>query len=168
MSAPAGVPGYTGGQGYEAPGPMQTDAVTAAPTATATHADRLEIEHRSLGDLVGQLSSDLSRLVRQEITLAKTEAKEEATAAGKGIGLLGGAGVAGDIALIFVSLTVMFALDAVMPIAWAALIVTVVWAVAAAVLAQAGRKQLRQVPPPLDETTQTLKEDAQWARSLKS
>ncbi|MFN8075894.1 MAG: phage holin family protein [Kineosporiaceae bacterium] len=153
MSAPTGVPGYTGG-------PVQPDAVT--------HPDRLEVENHSLGELIGRLSGDFSKLVRQEIALAKTEAKEEATAAGKGVGLLGGAGVAGNIALIFLSLTVMFVLDTFLPIAWAALIVTVIWVIAAAVLAQAGRTKLKQVGTPLDETTETLKEDAQWARSLKS
>jgi len=153
MSAPAaGVPGYTSSV-------VESDGATP---------DRLEIEHRSLGDLVGQLSGDLSRLIRQEIALAKPEAKEEATQAGKGLGMLTGAGVAADIAVIFASLALMFALDAMMPMGWAALIVTVLWAVAAAVLAQAGRTRLRQLPPPMDDTTQTLKEDARWARSLNS
>lgn len=127
---------------------------------------RNEIEGRSLGELLGRLSSDFTRLVRLEIALAKTEAKEEAARAGKGVGLLGGAGVAGNLALVFISLTVMFALGNVMDLEWAALIVTVVWAVVAAVLAAVGRKALRSVEP-LPETTQSLKEDAQWAKTQR-
>lgn len=145
-------PGY--GQGYD------------ADVSTSTHDDALrsEIEGRSLGDLVGRLSNDFTRLVRLEIALAKSEAKEEATRAGKGVGTLGGAGIAANLALVFVSLTVMFALGNVMDLEWAALIVTVVWAVVAAVLASTGRKALKTVEP-LPETTQTLKEDAQWAKT---
>jgi uncharacterized membrane protein YqjE len=125
---------------------------------------REDIEGRSLGDLVGRLSGDFSRLVRLEIALAKGEAKDEAARAGKGAGLLGGAGVAANLALVFVSLTVMFALANVMDYAWAALIVTVVWAVVAAVLASVGRKALKSIQPP-PETTETLKEDAQWVKT---
>jgi uncharacterized membrane protein YqjE len=128
---------------------------------------RSDIEGRSLGELVGRLSSDFTRLVRLEIALAKTEAKEEAARAGKGVGMLGGAGLAGNLALVFVSLTVMFALAEAMELVWAALIVTVVWAVVAAVLASVGRKALKSVEP-LPKTTQTLKEDAQWAKSQRS
>lgn len=128
---------------------------------------RSDIEGRSLGELIGRLSSDFTRLVRLEIALAKTEAKEEAARAGKGAGLLGGAGIAGNLALVFVSLTVMFALESVMDLVWAALIVTAVWAIVAAVLASVGRKALKSVGP-LPKTTQTLKEDAQWAKSQPS
>lgn len=121
-------------------------------------------EERSLGDIVGDIATNLSTLVRQEIDLAKTEVKNEATKASKGAGLLGGAGVAGYLAVLFLSLTVMFLLDIWMHIAWAALIVTAVWAIAAAVLGLRGRKELKQVNPTLETTQRTLKEDAQWAK----
>jgi hypothetical protein len=49
-------------------------------------------EGRSVGDLVGEIADDLSRLVRKEIDLAKTEAKQEVTKLGKGAGMLTGAG----------------------------------------------------------------------------
>lgn len=127
---------------------------------------RADIEGRSLGELVGRLSNDFSKLMRLEIALAKSEAKEEASRAGKGVGLLGGAGVAGNLALVFISLTVMFALGNIMDLEWAALIVTVIWAIVAAVMAVAGRKALRAVQP-LPETTQSLKEDAQWVKTQR-
>lgn len=120
---------------------------------------------RSLGDIVGDIASDLSALVRQEIDLAKTELKQEATKAGKGAGMLGGAGLAGYLALLFTSLTLMFALyQLIGGYVWAALIVAVLWAIVGAVLASSGRKQLKKVDPKLEATTQTLKEDAQWAK----
>ena len=129
------------------------------PSATGTESER------SLGEIVGDIASDLSTLVRQEIDLAKTEIKQEATKAGKGAGMLGGAGLAGYLALLFASLTLMFALyQLIGGLVWAALIVAVLWAVVGAVLASSGRKQLKKVDPKLEATTQTLKEDAQWAK----
>ncbi|MFJ8649464.1 phage holin family protein [Streptomyces sp. NPDC093546] len=118
----------------------------------------------SIGDLLSEISTDLSQLVRDEIELAKAEIKQESTKAGKAVGMLGGAGYAGHLVLLLGSLTVIFALANVMDIAWAALIVTAVWAVAAAVLYSTGRKRLRTVNLKPEQTVETLKEDAQWAR----
>lgn len=125
-------------------------------------------DERSLGEILGDVSNDLSTLIRQEMELAKTEMKQEVTKAGKGAGLLGGAGVAGHLVLLFGSLTAVFGLDEAMPLWLAALIVTVVWAVVAAVLAVTGRSALKHSNPQLPRTQQTLKEDAAWARAQKS
>ncbi|MFW6776184.1 phage holin family protein [Nocardioides sp. CPCC 205120] len=123
---------------------------------------------RSLGEIVSDVSQDLSTLVKQELDLAKAELKQEATQAGKGAGMLGGAAVAGHLVLVFLSLTLMFLLDNWMPIELAALITTLLWAVAAAVLASLGRSELKKANPQLPQTQQTLKEDASWARAQKS
>ncbi len=123
---------------------------------------------RSLGEIVGDISDDLSTLLRQEMDLARTEIKQEISRAGKGAGLLGGAGVAGNLLLVFASLTIVFALDEAMPLWAAALIVTALWAVITAVLALVGRKALQESNPQLPQTQQSLKEDAQWARAQKS
>jgi uncharacterized membrane protein YqjE len=125
-------------------------------------------QDRSLGQIVGDVASDLSTLVRQELDLAKTEVKQEAGRAGKGAGLLAGAGVAGHLMLVFLSLCLMFVLDNWMPIEVAALITAIVWLVVAAVLASMGRSALNQTNPALPETQRSLKEDAQWARQQKS
>jgi hypothetical protein len=122
----------------------------------------------SLGDLFSDISSDLAQLVRNEIDLAKAELKQESVKAGKAGGMLAGAGYAGHLVLLFASLTVVFALGNVIDIAWAALIVTAVWAVAASVLYVNGRKRLRAVNLKPDQTVETLKEDATWARNPTS
>lgn len=119
-------------------------------------------DQRGVGELIGEIASDLSTLVRQEIELAKAEVKQEAGKAGGAAGMLGGAGVAGLLVAIFGSLTLMFALDALMPIGWAALIVTVLWGVAGFVLYTRGRDTLRSIKAPT-QTIETLKEDARWA-----
>lgn len=125
-------------------------------------------DERTLGEILGDVSNDLSTLIRQEMDLAKTEMKQEATKAGKGAGLLGGAGVAGHLVLLFASLTAVLGLGEAMPLWLAALIVTVVWVVVAAVLAATGRSALKHSNPQLPTTQQTLKEDAAWARAQKS
>jgi uncharacterized membrane protein YqjE len=128
---------------------------------------RPDVADRSLGDIVGEIAEDLSRLVRQEIDLAKTEAKQEVTKLGKGAGMLGGAGIAAHLLLLFGSVALMLVLGRAMPLDLAAVIVAVVWAIVAAVLAARGRRQLQSFDPTLETTTQTLKEDVQWAKTLR-
>jgi uncharacterized membrane protein YqjE len=113
---------------------------------------------------VGKLAADFSQLMRSEIALAKAEAKEEIKDAGKGAGMLAGAGYAGHLLVLFLSLALMFLLDVWLPIGWAALIVAVIWGIVAAVLYSSGRKNLQRATPPMEQTVETLKEDAQWAK----
>jgi hypothetical protein len=120
----------------------------------------------SLGQLVGEIGGDLSKLMRQELVLAKAEIREEVTKAGKAGGMLGGAGLAGYAAALFGTLAAVFGLGHVMDLGWAALIFTGVWAVIGAALFVIGRSRLRQVSPRPEQTMETLKEDAQWARNL--
>ncbi len=99
----------------------------------------------SLGELVGDISKDLSTLIQQETALAKVELSASAKRGGKGAGLLGGAGVAGHFVLLFLSIALWWALGDAIGHGWSALIVAVVWAVVAAVLAVLGRKELEQI-----------------------
>jgi hypothetical protein len=118
----------------------------------------------SLGDLVSELTGDLSKLMRQELELAKAEIRQEATKAGKATGMLAAAGFAGYLTTVLLSLALVFALGAVMPLGWAALIVAVLWGIAGAVLYSTGRARLRTVNPKPERTVETLKEDAEWAK----
>jgi protein-S-isoprenylcysteine O-methyltransferase Ste14 len=120
---------------------------------------------RGIGELIGEITGDLSRLFRQEVDLAKAEMRQEAKKAGKGAGLLAGAAVAALLVLILLSFALVYALDAVMPQGWAAFIVAVLWAIIGAVLYSAGRKQIKTVDPVPRQTAETLKEDAQWLRN---
>ena len=122
----------------------------------------------SVGQLVSQLTTDLGQLTRQELALAKAELQAEAKKTGKGAGMLGGAAFAGWMVALFLSLTVMWALDEAMDLIWAALIVAAIWAVVAAVLATTGRKELQEVNPKPDQTVESLKEDAKWLKTRKS
>jgi hypothetical protein len=124
------------------------------PAPGAAH---VKADNASLGELLGDVTRDLSTLMRQEVELAKAELKQSATKAGKGGGMLAGAGVAGHFVLVFLSLALMFALGALMPLGWAAVIVAVIWGIIAAVLASIGRKELKQIQG-LPQTGETLSE----------
>jgi hypothetical protein len=128
--------------------------------------DRSEqVSEKSIGELIGNISDDLSQLFRQEVDLAKAELKEEATKAGKAAGLLGGAGFAGYLAVVLLSFAAVFGLANVMDAGWAALIVAVVWGVIGAALYATGRNKLKTVDPMPRRTVDTIKEDARWLKN---
>jgi hypothetical protein len=111
----------------------------------------------SLGDLFSSVTSDLSTLVRQEIALAKAEATQSATRAGKGAGFLAGAGVGAHFVLLFLSVALWEALGSLIGLGWSALIVAAIWAIVAAVLATRGRAELKAVRG-MPTTTGTVKQ----------
>jgi hypothetical protein len=118
----------------------------------------MDVEDHSVGELMGNVTRDLMTLLRQEIALAKAEVKVEAKKAGKATGMLGGAGFAGYMVLLFLSLALWWALANVMDQGWAALIVAVVWAVTGAVLYASGRRELRAINPTPERTVETVKQ----------
>jgi uncharacterized membrane protein YqjE len=121
----------------------------------------------SVGELLKELSSETSTLVRKEMELARAELREPGTRAGAGAGLLGGAGVVALLALGSLTATVIALLDKAMDTWLAALIVTVIWGVVAAVLALQGRNKLQEATPPAPQTVETVKEDVRWAKNRK-
>lgn len=112
-------------------------------------------DQRSLGELLADVSGDLSTLMRQELALAKAEATQTATRARKGAGMLAGAGVAAHFVLLFLSIAAWWALGNAIGRGWSALVVTVVWAVVATLLAVLGRSELARAKG-LPRTTETL------------
>lgn len=116
-----------------------------------------DVSQRSVGELIGEVTQDLSKLMRQELELAKAELKEEASKTGKAAGMLGGAGLAGYMVALFVSIALWWALANGMDEAWAALVVAVLWGVIGLVLYAVGRKRLRAVHPKPERTVSTLK-----------
>lgn len=128
--------------------------MTSEMPQTASHA---KAETSSLGDLLGDVTRDMSTLMRQEVELAKVELKQSATRAGKGAGMLAGAGVAGHFVLLFLSLGLWWALGNVMGLGWSGVVVAIIWGLVAAVLASRGRKELNAVKG-MPQTAATLQE----------
>lgn len=123
-------------------------------TPSAAHA---KADNNSLGDLLGDVTRDISTLMRQEVELAKAELKQSASRAGKGGGMLAGAGVAGHFVLLFLSLALWWALGTIMGLGWSGVVVAVIWGIIAAVLAAVGRKQLNAIKG-MPQTAETLQE----------
>lgn len=114
----------------------------------------------SIGTLVGQLSEQVSRLVRAEIASAKAEMAQKAQKAGIGIGLLAVAGIASLYGLGFLLHSAMSGLDNVMPLWLAALIVGLVLVIFAGIVAAVGVKLLKKASPPSPEiTVKSLRDD---------
>jgi hypothetical protein len=131
----------------------------------ATGNGAVDQRDQSIGELLKELSQETSTLVRQELELAKAEVTEKGKQAGVGAGMVGGAGAAGLMALIALTLTLIFAMDTFMKGWLAALIVTLVWGAVAGVLALQGRNRIKEATPPAPQTIETVKEDVQWAKS---
>jgi uncharacterized membrane protein YqjE len=133
--------------------------------AGATHTAEHDARELGIGELVKNLAGQTSTLVRQEIKLAQAEVTEKGKHAGKGAGMLAGAAVAALLGLGALTALLIIVLDSFLPLWLAALIVTLLWLVVAAVLAQSGKKALQAATPPAPQTVETVKEDIQWAKN---
>lgn len=148
-----------GGGSHAAPRTPADRALAQAVDATGTYHG--EDDPRSLGDIASDLLSDASTLIRQEVDLAKAELQQSATRAGKGAGLMGGAGVAGGFALLFASLAAWWGIAVLIgtvdspALGWSGLIIAVVYAIVALVLLAMGKGELKRVKG-LPRTAETV------------
>src|SRR3954454_7406319 len=163
MSTPySGASAAGGPQGYAPPEPTPTTQQNYAADYSGsmgtptTDAGRPDVEGTSVGQLIGEVTKDLSTLMRQELELAKVEIKAEAKKAGQGAGMFGAAGFAGYMVALFLSIALMWALASAIPTGWAALIVAVLWGIVGAVAFVMGRKKFQQVNPKPERTVDTL------------
>lgn len=126
-----------------APPPAPTGGATRAAAVPADPADA------STGQLVTQLTEQISRLVRDEARLAQAEVAQKAKRLGIGAGLFGGAGLFAFLGLAVLVATAVLALDLALPAWLAALVVAVVLLVIAGVLALVGKKDVEKAVPPV-------------------
>jgi uncharacterized membrane protein YqjE len=129
----------------------RTKMATQIEVAPAPSPGRVDATNTSTSELVNRAATQVSELIRDELKLAKVELTEKGKKAGLGAGLFGGAGVMalyGAGALIAAGIA---ALQLVMPVWLAALIVAVALFLVAGVLALSGKKQVRQATPPVPE-----------------
>ncbi|MCV7222560.1 phage holin family protein [Mycolicibacterium elephantis] len=132
-------------------------AVESRPTADA-----------SIGELMGQLSRQTSRLVRDEMRLAQKEFQESAKHAGIGAGLFSVAGLLAFFGIATFITAGIAALALVLPVWAAALIVGGVLFVAAGIAALVGRKQTDEVTPAVPRTVETVKADIDELKGARS
>jgi len=94
--------------------------------------------------------------MRQEVDLAKAELRQSATRAGKGAGLLAGAGISAHMVLLFASVAAWWGIGDATGHGWSALIVAATWLTVTAVLGLMGRREISAVPG-VPQTAQTVK-----------
>jgi xanthine/uracil permease len=121
-------------------------------------------DNRSLGELFSELAQETSTLVRQEVTLAKTEMSHKASRAGKHIGVLAAGGAVAYAGLLAILAGVIVLLDNVMPLWVSALLVGVVMAIVGYLLVRRALDALKREDFAPRETIETLREDQQWAK----
>ena len=109
------------------------------------------VTDQSTSELVQRASEQITRLVRDEIALAKAELTEKGKHAGIGVGLFGGGGVLALYGVGALIATLIIVFDLFLPLWLAALIVTVVLFAVAGILALLGKKQVTKATPPEPE-----------------
>lgn len=142
------------------------DRPTGAHAAEQSEADesyaRYRHEDRSLGEIISEVMDNASTLVKQEVELAKAEAKVAATRAGKGVGMFVGAAIGALMALFALTLLLWWVIGILIgsstapALGWSGLIVTVLWLVVAGVLAAVGKSEMDKIKG-LPKTQDTVK-----------
>jgi hypothetical protein len=123
-------------------------------------------DNRSLGELFSALAADTGTLVRQEVELAKTEMTQKATRVGKDIGFLLAGGAVAYAGFLAILAAIAIGLGQLgLPWWVATLLVGLVVAVIGGFLVMRGISALRQETPLPQQTIDTLKEDAEWAKA---
>jgi len=135
-----------------------TSSTVGSSGGSASYGGGQSVSDLSIGQIMSDITSDLSTLMRQEVALAKAELKVEASKAGKAAGMLGGAGVAGYLTILFLSLALWGALGSEMGLGWSGLIVAALWGIVAAVLFSIGRNRMKDVNPKPEQTVETVSE----------
>jgi preprotein translocase subunit SecF len=122
------------------------------------------LENRPLGDLFGDLATDMSNLVRQEVTLAKVEITQKAKYVGRNVGYLVVGGAVAYAALLAILAAIIMLLAKVLPHWGATLAVGVVVGIVGWVLIGKALVALQQAELTPRQTVETLKEDATWMK----
>lgn len=140
----------------------EREEASPGPGAEPAQADK------SITDLVADMTSQVTTLLRRELEMAMVELKGEMRQAVKAGGMLGGGALSGYLALLFASFALAWAFDKRMSRGKAFFLVAILHGTAAAVLLARGRQEIEQVDPVPTETVETLKESgAELAKAFQ-
>src|SRR5919202_1596578 len=120
---------------------------------------------RSIGELLSDMTSKVTTLLRKEMEMARLELKDEVRQAAKAGGMLGGGALSGYLSLLFGSFGLAWLLDRRLPRPLAFFVVAALHGGAAAALLARGREEMLQVDPVPQRTVDTLKENVEWAKA---
>ena len=121
----------------------------------------------SIGELMSNLSTQTSRLVRDEMRLAQKELQQSVKHAGIGAGLISVAGLLAVLGFATVIAAAVAALSLVLPVWAAAIIVAVLLFIAAAIAALLSRKQAEEITPPVAESADSVKADIKEVKEAR-
>jgi hypothetical protein len=129
----------------------------------------LRQDNRSVGELLGQLTEDITLLFRQELQLAKTELNDKIShITGNVVSVATGGVVAYVGVLAITSALILFLAQVVDITPWlAALLVGLVFAVGGYLMLRRGMTDLKQMDMTPRRTVQSRKEDVQWAKEQR-
>jgi len=122
---------------------------------------------KPLGELFTELTQELRTLFQQEMDLFRTEINEKLVQLLKDVAALGIGAVLLYTGFLTLTAALVFGLAEFMPLGLSALIVAVVFLAIGSVFVQKGRKDLAKMRMVPEKSTETLKETAQWAKTLK-
>lgn len=120
---------------------------------------------KPVAELVADMTAQVSALMRKEFDMAVAELKGEMRQAAKAGGMLTGAALSGYLSLLFGSFALAWLLDRKLPRHIAFGLVAAFHGTAAALLAKAGREEIKQVDPVPTQTIESLKENVDWAKT---
>lgn len=120
---------------------------------------------QSAGQLMKEITEDLSTLIRKEVDLAKQELGHSVSAKAKGAVIIGIAGVLGVFALVFLLLAIRDGIDAGLPV-WVADLITAGILLLAGLVGALVAKRKLSTPISTELTKQTIKDDVEWAKSI--
>jgi hypothetical protein len=144
------------------PAENTTETEQPGPPAEPPEADK------PVGELVADLTSHLSTLLRKEVELAMSELKGEIKQAVKAGGMLSGGALTGYLALLFASLALAWFLDSRMPRTMAFFLVAALHGTCAATLLSRARQEIQQIDPVPTQTVETIKENVDWVKAQTS
>lgn len=122
-------------------------------------------QDRSLGDLFSDLTREIGTLVRQEISLARTEVGQTASKTGRDIGFLAVGGLVVYAGLLALLAAVVIILGTIgLPWWLSALIVGIIVAGIGYFMMRRGLDALKKENFAPQKTIDTLKEDVEWAK----
>ena len=120
---------------------------------------------KPVSELIGDMTAEVTTLLRKELEMAVVELKGEARQAAKAGGMLGGGALSGYLSLLFASFGLAWFLDRKLPRPLAFFLVSGLHGAAAATLLARGRQEMMQVDPVPQQTVETVKESVEWAKA---
>jgi hypothetical protein len=122
-------------------------------------------DEKPVAELLGEMTSSATTLIRKEVELAVAELKEEARQAAKAGGMLSGGALSGYLSLLFGSFGLAWWLDRRLPRPLAFFAVAALHGAAAGALLARGREEMLLVDPVPQQTVETAKETVEWAKA---